>query len=110
MVDGKEEGEMGTERLIDPSEIIRGLTAMKSAYDAIALDGMIKALKEATTVDAVEVVRCKDCALCKLDNTVYTKDVFGNENDTHQYHCLMGYGYNKADHFCSFGERKTDNG
>lgn len=48
-------------RLIDINPIIRNLTAMKSMYDAIALDGMIKALEDAPTVDAVEVVRCKDC-------------------------------------------------
>lgn len=43
------------QRLIDPSVPIRDLTAMKSMYDAIALDGMIKALKEAPVVDAVPV-------------------------------------------------------
>ena len=48
-------------RLIDINPIIRNLTAMKSMYDAIALDGMIKALEDAPTLDAVEVVRCKDC-------------------------------------------------
>ena len=43
-------------RLIDVSTIITDLTAMKSMYDAISLDGMIKALNDAPTVDAVEVV------------------------------------------------------
>ena len=43
-------------RLVDANVLIRDLTAMKSVYDAIALDGMIKALNEAPTVDAVEVV------------------------------------------------------
>lgn len=38
-------------RLIDANIFIRDLTAMKSMYDAIALDGMIKALKEAPTID-----------------------------------------------------------
>ena len=32
-------------RLTDVNPIIRNLTAMKSMYDAIALDGMIKELK-----------------------------------------------------------------
>ena len=41
------------QRLVDANVFIRDLTAMKSVYDAIALDGMIKALKEAPTVDAV---------------------------------------------------------
>ena len=38
-------------RLIDANVFIKDLTAMKSAYDAIALDGMVKALKEAPTID-----------------------------------------------------------
>lgn len=38
-------------RLIDANIFIRDLTAMKSMYDAITLDGMIKALKEAPTID-----------------------------------------------------------
>lgn len=37
-------------RLIDANIFIRDLTAMKSMYDAIAIDGMIKALKEAPTI------------------------------------------------------------
>lgn len=38
-------------RPIDADIIIRDLTAMKTVYDAIALDGMIKALKEAPTIE-----------------------------------------------------------
>lgn len=38
-------------RLIDADIFIRDLTAMKKMYDAIELDGMIKALKEAPTID-----------------------------------------------------------
>ena len=44
-------------RLTDVNHIIRNLTAMKSMYDAIALDGMIKALEEAPAVDATDVMR-----------------------------------------------------
>lgn len=43
-------------RLIDADVIIRDLTAMKSLYDAIELDGMIKALKKAPTIEAAPVV------------------------------------------------------
>ena len=46
-------------RLIDASVLIRDLTAMKSMYDGITLDGIIKALKEAPTVDALEVVHAE---------------------------------------------------
>lgn len=44
-------------RLTDVNPIIRNLTAMKSMYDAIALDGMIKALEEAPAVDAADFLR-----------------------------------------------------
>ena len=38
-------------KLIDADILIKDLTGMKSAYDAISLDGMFKALKEAPTVE-----------------------------------------------------------
>ena len=56
-------------RLTDVNPIIRNLTAMKSMYDAISLDGVIKALEDAPTVDAVEVVRCKECKHTKTSVT-----------------------------------------
>ena len=48
-------------RLADVDVIIKDLTAMKRVYDAIELDGMIKALKEAPAIDPV--IRCRDCAV-----------------------------------------------
>lgn len=42
-------------RLADVDVIIKDLTAMKRVYDAIELDGMIKALKEAPTIEAETV-------------------------------------------------------
>lgn len=39
-------------RLIDADEIIKNLTAMKRVYDAIEIDGMIKGLEDAPTVEA----------------------------------------------------------
>lgn len=41
-------------RLADVDVIIKDLTAMKRVYDAIELDGMIKALKEAPTIEPVK--------------------------------------------------------
>lgn len=60
----------------------------------------IKCLENAPTVDAVEVVRCKDCA---KRNTAK---------------CSMNYGdcfkvqirWEADNDFCSWGERKTDDG
>lgn len=44
-------------RLTDVNPIIRNLTAMKSVCDAIAIDGMIKALEEAPAVYAADLLR-----------------------------------------------------
>ena len=58
-----------------------------------------KRLKSMPTIDAVEVVRCKDC---KLEGTekrpmVHRDLIFGNL-----------YAETKPDAFCSYGERRTD--
>lgn len=42
-------------RPVDADVLIKDLTAMKKVYDAISLDGMIKALKEAPTIEAEPV-------------------------------------------------------
>ena len=89
-------------RLIDANALTDD-TYILNSWDAPIVRAW---LNDQPTVDAVEVVRCKDCAFCKVDNSVYMRDVFGNENDTPRYHCLRGYGYNKPDHFCSYGERR----
>ena len=61
------------------------------------------AVENAPTVDAVEVVRCKDCKHCMLD-------LSGRENHL----CMrkeVGFVVRRnADDFCSYGERWTDNG
>lgn len=45
-------------RLIDAEPIIKDMISMKAqlGYDAISIDGIVKALKEADKVDAVPVV------------------------------------------------------
>lgn len=48
-------------RLIDANVLVEDLTAMKSAYDAITLDGMIKALKDAPTIEVFPVGRWFMC-------------------------------------------------
>lgn len=90
-------------RLIDPSVLIRDLTAMKSVYDAIELDGIIKALKEAPAVAAVEVVRCKDCI-----HRHYVD--MGDEIGAIGGCGLFGTPMMTCNDFCSYGERRTDNG
>ena len=89
---------MSKKRLIDANVPIRDLTAMKSMYDAIALDGIIKALKEAPTVDAVEVVRCKDCQWYAPNHDgSWIGCAFDTRNPDDEP---------KPDDFCSYGERR----
>ena len=54
-------------------------------------------IRKRPTVDAVEVVRCKDCKYGEVDNA-----------DFHdQYLChISGSDWNCGNHFCSYGERK----
>ena len=54
------------------------------------------ALEDAPTVDAVEVVRCKDCA--------YKQYYFTND----MVKCGCGNGAHHEGFFCADGERRTD--
>ena len=91
-------------RLIDINPIIGDLTAMKSMYDAILLNAMIKALENAPTVDAVEVVRCKDCRYFATEGY----DTAGEE-DLQIGYCARLVMDVQACQFCSCGERRSDN-
>ena len=86
-------------RLIDSDRLIRSLKAMTSEYDAVSLHGIINSLKEWPTLDAVEVVRCKDCVFCKL------------YSESGEYHCRTMKGMYRAvkpNDFCSYGERNEN--
>lgn len=62
---------------------------------AAGWNGVVNLIENAPTVDAVEVIRCKDCKkrdtnLCPL------------------HHCVSPMITSMDDDFCSHGERKTD--
>lgn len=83
-------------RLIDANELIKEANA-DGAYGYVD----VKQIAEAPTVDAVEVVRCRECKHCDPENG----------------HCDHPMGTTtplkrKPDDFCSYGERKegADNG
>lgn len=96
-------------RLIDADALIKryDLHIVIGAGDNICID--IADIAKAPTVDAVEVVRCKDCKHGVWDEEeqlwecVVGADVTGDA-DTY----AMFHEYNEAEHFCSYGERKTD--
>lgn len=73
-------------RLIDAEELERLFNAQIEQGATAAFDAFDDALQDALTIDAVPVVRCRDCQKFKT------------------YGCRMvASGY---DDFCSYGERK----
>jgi hypothetical protein len=59
---------------------------------------MLEELEKCPTVDAVEVVRCKDCKH------------FHHDDDRLAQHCRLFGAMMEADDFCSCGERRNDEG
>ena len=85
-------------RLIDANralEIVRDQgIAHPNAYHLTNYATLI--LREATTIDAVEVVRCRECKQGEIDDPDFPDE----------YYCHEGCGWNKGDFFCAYGERK----
>ena len=73
-------------RLIDADALVHDLVHNRSFYPVCVR----KAIEDAPTVDAVEVVRCKDCKR-------WRKSV-----------CLITGFMRSGENFCSYGERRTD--
>ena len=76
---------------------LRGACVAK--YPSTFLMGLLAAANEteaAPTVDAVEVVRCKDCK--HIENSPYGR------------YCTVWHGHNGMgdEGFCNYGERKSD--
>lgn len=86
-------------------------------YNAVVMSAEIK---DAPTVDAVPVVRCKDCKHRPMledpagrrygFNVIAPEDEHGWEDNTCPYLVDDGFysGYPNDDDFCSCGERKTE--
>lgn len=59
---------------------------------------VLRKIDSAPTVDAVEVVRCKDCNKSKRSH------LFGSG----WRFCMNNSQHHKDEHFCSYGERRTE--
>ena len=85
-------------RLIDANalELATYHIAQESEYARGWNDALYAAMINAPTIDAVEVVRCKDC--------LHQTERYGHME------CIHGVSYrntwNKPDFFCAYGERK----
>ena len=53
-------------------------------------------IADTPTVDAVEVVRCRECNQGEVDDPDFPD----------QYYCHAGCGWNRGDFYCAYGERK----
>lgn len=104
---------MAEKRLIDADEFAKTLEKTDANVCADYGDGFCEfgysrsllrlLLSEAPTVDAVEVVRCRDCRFCRKHPTSDKVKLCTNENWNTEYHPFV----NDND-FCSYGERRTD--
>lgn len=89
-------------RLIDAEEIERLFNAQIEQGATDAFDAFDDALQDTATVDAVPVVRCKDCVRWDDDPDTYGTD------DGPKGKCMKSFETMCADDFCSYGERKDE--
>ena len=91
-------------RLIDADKLIKAMNIkckVKDDRDAInvarAFNKILDIIRDAPTIDAVEVVRCCDC-----------EHMYDGLKDDGYLICHKFNYFINADDFCSYGERKTD--
>lgn len=72
------------------AEINRTIEIMEKRKDRISVRNVIVCVKNAPTVDAVPVVRCKHCTCFQQEDGV----------------CVLWDGFVGGDDFCSHGERR----
>lgn len=93
-------------RLIDADALGVGLCSkdiLPADYCA-GWNGLIRLLENAPTVDAVPVVRCRDCKYYKSGELLYpNKFCFRLKHPTENR--VIGYNFGPDD-FCSYGERR----
>jgi len=84
-------------------EILRGTITTSDLYGmgvASGMDVAIERVRNAPAVDAVEVVRCKDCRHYYI------------EEEFEEYGCECCYGLTQPGplDFCRYGDRRADDG
>lgn len=62
-------------------------------------------IEQLPTADVVEVVRCKDCESC---DSFYPCKAIGEEEPIRAYYCERFEQYRKANDFCSYGEKRSE--
>lgn len=96
-------------RLIDADKLMEELDNIvytRKSSDRHLLQ-IISAIQNAPTVDAVEVIRCKNCKKWERNTLVFTDCGTCSENTFGDYEGYLNVGTNE-DYFCGLGERKDD--
>ena len=68
------------------------------SYSTMMMYEIADEIEDAPTVDAVEVVRCRECKQGEVDDPDFPD----------QYYCHAGCGWNNGDFYCSYGEKRRD--
>lgn len=84
------------DRLISADKVAEAI-AWLNEYDFVLWHDVMECIDKVSTVDAVRVVRCKDCK--------YHRN--GNKGIPYCSKIDYGYGWNDND-YCSMGERRED--
>ena len=89
-------------RLIDANKTMNGVVDLLElgwGYEGIRED-VQQIFENAETVDAVTVVRCRECKQGEIDDPDFPD----------QYYCHAGCGWNNGLFYCAYGERKDGAG
>jgi hypothetical protein len=99
---------MATEkRLIDANDLIERLKFKKKISEVGLHRGLQSAMSQcdkAPTVDAVEVVRCRDCYWWNKERAGLNGECVCNRFSVHK----IIETFTTQDHFCACGERRKD--
>ena len=106
-------------RLIDPEQITKMMSDLYISEDAVNMTrerqglwvrfrAIEKAVSEMPTIDAVEVVRCKDCKHRQEDECpmFFEEQIDIDEGDGYYDTNHIFHDYTQDDGYCSWGERR----
>ena len=99
-------------RLIEPEQITKMMSDLFISEDAVNMTGerqglwvrfraIEKAVSEIPTIDAIPVVRCKECKYLRIDSDFMKGRYCAIRN-------VNGGGFCKDEDFCSYGKRRED--
>lgn len=97
-------------RLINADEIERLFNAQIERGATDLFDAFDDALQDAQTVDAVPVVRCKDCKHSTLPSELTLRYGKPGTLTCHNRHAPSNRRNVGSDDFCSYGEKKDGGG